>query len=408
MKRWLGQARKLALYVAIPGVSAVTPLLVYPAVTTRFGADGLAAVGIAQSIGIAFMTVSELGWSVLGPQRIGRATPEQRRGLYDSALATRLAASAILAPIAAVVAYFLATDHQPAAALLAAGFTLNALSPSWYLVGENKPLTILLVESLPRLALYVVAAALILAGSDLMLYGIAVGGAALLSPILFALFRRRAPWPSRLAFRSGVSVIRTQLPVTGGRAISVLYTSFPIALVGIVSPASVAVFTAAERLMRMGLGIVGAVPSRLQSWIGAVEGADLIKRSRMSLLFNTILGLVCGIIFVIAAPIAAQFIFSNSVEITLPIAIGGGCVIAAVCTSRGFGLSLVAEGAPNGIALANVGAAVTGVSVILVAARSLGAVGGFIGELASELVGIAIQAAALLRKRPGAAPPSAP
>jgi len=169
----------------------------------------------------------------------------------------------------------------------------------------------------------------------------------------------------------------------------------------------VAVFTAAERLMRMGLGVVGAIPSRLQSWIGSAEGADLVRRSRLSLLINSILGVLCALIFILAAPVAAQFVFSGSVEISLPIAATAGCVIAAVCTSRGFGLSLVAEGAPNGIAVANVGAAVTGVSVILLAARSLGAVGGFIGELASELVGLAIQATALFRKRPGSSAPQA-
>jgi O-antigen/teichoic acid export membrane protein len=392
VRRYWKQARTLLLYFLIPGISAVTPLLVYPALTSRYGAAGFAAVAIAQSLGYAGSVIAELGWGVLGPQRVARADGANRESLYQSAIATKSIAIAIIAPLAAIAAFVIAIDFKPAAALLAFATVTMASSPSWYLVGANRPLTILWTEALPRMLLLSSAAFAIVLGAPLEVYGIITLLAVMVTLVLASRATRHRLIPGRAAFSRGGAVIRAQLPLTFGRTISVIYTSLPVAIVGIVNPPSVALFGAIERLMRMALSILGGVPSRLQSWIGVAHGQERVTRSRRSLLVNLALGVVCGMGFALVAPWVASIVFVGEIPIPFEIAALSGCVLASICVSRGFGLSLVAEGKANWIAAANVAAAIVGLATIFALAGALGAAGAILSELLAELAGLIVQA----------------
>jgi hypothetical protein len=70
-------------------------------------------------------------------------------------------------------------------------------------------------------------------------------------------------------------------------------------------------------------------------------------------------------------------------------------VVLAVCCSRGFGLSLVAESKSNWIAVANIFAAVSGTTTIFLLAGALGLMGGILGEVVAEVVGLVVQGIAL-------------
>lgn len=391
----LRQFRTLAFYFAIPAISAVTPLLVLPALTAEYGARGLAAIGIGQSLGSTAAVIGELGWGVLGPQRIARATLEGRRQMYELALATKISALSLVVPLAALAAYYVADDHQAASALIAFAFGLTAMSPSWFLTGLNKPILILLGEALPRLVLSAGVAIAILAGAPLELYGLSLLAAVCITWVLVARVTGQRLWPSRQAFRAGPGAIRTQLPLTGGRIVSVLYTFLPVTLVALISPSSTATFTAADRLMRMALSLLGGVPQRLQSWVGVMNGHARLNRSRQSLMMNAMLGLVAGLGFAVCAPWVAVFVFSGSVTIDIHISAISGAAIFVICASRGFGLSLVAEGKANWIAAANIGAALTGVASIYLFAREWGTHGALLGTLSAEIVGLLIQALTL-------------
>lgn len=397
--RRLRQATNLLLYLLIPGLGAATPLLVYPALTARYGSEGFAAVAVAQSLGLAGATICELGWSVLGPQRVARAQAAERASLYQSALATKLIATIVGAPIAAVVAAAIATDYKPAAAFLAAASVATCLSPSWFLVGANRPLAILAFEGIPRLIIMAGVAGLLLVGAPLVVYGIGTLLAVIFTQIAVSLRFGQRLVPRFSVFVEGRSIIRQQLPLTGGRAVSVVYTSLPIAIVGIVNPSAVAVFAAVDRLMRMALAILGGVPSRLQSWVGSAPEDGRVKRSRQSLLMNTALGAIAGIGFAVLVPFVAGLVFSGTIDIVWEVAVLGGAILFAICTSRGFGLSLVAEGRANWIALANVFAAIAGVATTFALAGPLGAPGAQLGGLCAEVVGIAVQAACLFWAR---------
>lgn len=390
------QLRTVLLYLLIPGLGAVTPLLVYPALTSTYGPQGFASVAIAQAIGLAGATICELGWSVLGPQRIASADQVRRSDLYESALATKGLACIVGAPIAAFATSLIVTEHHAASALLAAASLLTCLSPSWFLVGANRPVAILVFESLPRLLLMALVAGLLLMGAPLSVYAVATFVAVVITQIAVSVRFKLRLLPSRNAFATGGSVIRAQLPLTSGRIVSVVYTTLPVAIVGVVNPAAVPVFAAIDRLMRMSLAILGGIPSRLQSWVGAVTGPDRRRRSRQSLLMNTALGFVAACGFAVLAPPVADIVFSGTIHLPIEVSALGASILLAICASRGFGLSLVAEGKANWIALANVGAAVVGVVATFLLARALGAPGAQLAGLSAELVGIAIQASCLV------------
>lgn len=166
MTRLLGQLTTLLLYGASPVVVALAPFAVVPAVTTRFGADGWAVCAVALSVGAAVAVVAELGWVVVGPQRVSR-DPRRHAEIHHDALASRLVALVVLAPVAVVAVTLLVDEHRGAAVLLTLGVAAGALSPTWLFVGLGRPGLTLLCEALPRVVLALAAAGVIALGGPL-------------------------------------------------------------------------------------------------------------------------------------------------------------------------------------------------------------------------------------------------
>ena len=301
-------------------------------------------------------------------------------------------ALAVGAPAAAMVALAVASDHEVAAAILAASMSLTALSPVWILIGLNRPGLIIVVDVVPRVLLNLAAALAISLGAPLAVLALVN----LLSvPFALAVAGRTArfsTWPRFADFRIGMRLARGHLPLTAGRSVSVVYTTALTAIIGALSPGAVAVYAATDRLLRMGLLVLAGVPARLQSWLGAAQGAELRRRSVQALLANLALGLCAAAVFFAVADPAAQLLFGGVVTIPSSTAALGSALVAAICISRGLGLALVAGRRPNTIAFANVAAAGAGLLVAIAAVPTWGANGGLLAALTAETVGIAVQA----------------
>jgi O-antigen/teichoic acid export membrane protein len=398
MRRAIRQLRGLLAYFSIPALGAVAPLLVIPAIASQFGGSAWASVAIAQSVGGAASIVAELGWGVVGPQRVAQVSSNRRFLIYRSALSSKAVASLILAPIAGVVTFMIAPQYAVECAVLAVGATIGALSPGWFFIGSGKPYMVLLTDSLPRLLANVISAAGILLGLPLALYA----GAMLVQPLVTLAAAGIILGPSFVPgwrdFRRSGKTIRAQSVIAAGRAVSVLYTALPIAIVGFVAPSVVPVFAASERLMRMSLTILSGVPNRLQSWIGGGQSLDERRaRARKSITYNALLGLVCGLGFAVLAPFVSHVLFAGTIEVPFAVSIASGALLWCICLSRGVGLALVASQQANSITTAIFFAAITGVAVLVPLTLTLGAAGAVLGELAAEIVGVGIQAAILGR-----------
>lgn len=396
MSRLARQIWHIGLFLVVPAASAAAPLAVIPAVTSRFGADGWSSVAVALAVGVAASVVAELGWSIVGPQRIAQ-NPGSRGSIYEAALASRLVAVLLAAPVAAILGFVLVDDHRLASAFLAVGVVLGALSPSWFFTGLGRPLLILACETAPRILAALIAALVIVAGGPLEAYGLGMIIAAVVCWLLAAKLGHLPLWPSAAAFRAVPATLRDQAVLVAGRGITTVYKSLPVVLVGFVSPGAVAVFAALDRPLRMGLQVLTAIPNRLQSWIGTPDRRLSARRSRISLLINGGLGVVAGAVFALAMPTVATVLFTGTIAVDAGLSLLGGVLIAVICASRGLGLSLVAASRANHTSAAALVSALVAVVGVPLGVNLAGVAGAVIGLIAAEAAGALVQIPFLLR-----------
>lgn len=399
-RRRLKSAGSFSLYLVAPVLSAVTPLLVFPSVTRMFGEPGLGAMGIAQSVGTAASVIGELGWAVVGPQRIAALSGHERARYVRLASASRLVALAVLVPLCILIVTALSPEFKFESAIISVGSTMAGLSLGWAWIGANRPSRMLFFESIPKLLLSVTAAGIISLGGSLAVYGVALIIGALISLLAGMLDFTALRADVRADRQEILHALREQAVVTGGRSITAGFTALPVTLIALVSPAAVPLFTAIDRLARMSLSVLAAVPNRLQSWLGSAGSIENLRhRNRWQILMNAGTGITVGILYAILVPFVASFVFSGTVHIAPSTAWISGLMIAVICVSRGLGLSLVAFGRAKWLLPSSAAACAVGICAVLGFGFLFGAIGGVAGVVCAEAVGALVQALALRRRK---------
>lgn len=389
---------RLAGFVLGPLLAAVSPLLVIPAVTAEFGAAGWTVMALALSVGGAAAVVAELGWGVTGPQRLGRE-PGRAGQLFAESLASRLAAVAVLLPVAVLVTVLLSPAHQIAAGLLAAAVTLSALSPAWFLIGRGQSWVLVAIDALPRCLAAAVAAIAIVLGAPLVAHGAALLLAAVVTWLLAGRLPDAVHLPGAAAFRAAPRVAREQSTLMVARAVSTAYTTLPAAVLGVVAPGTVPAFAAVDRLARMGLAVVAAVPSQMQRWLGHEDASVRAVRIPRALALNAALGVIAGTVVVLVMPTATDLLFNGVVRTDGALVAAAATLVAVVCPSRGAGLVLVAVDRAPSITTAVLVSAPVGIAALAAGALAWGAAGGMAGLAVAEALGLAVQLIALRVRR---------
>lgn len=398
MRRNLRRVLGLLPYFLIPAAGALSPLLVIPAVSSTFGPSGWAVMAIGQSIGGATGVIAELGWGVVGPQQLAKLGDRRRLRLYRVSLATRMLAGIPLAVAAAFVAALITPQSEMDAAWVAGGTALSALSPTWFFIGINRPLLILKTESIPKILTALVSGLLIFSGQSVIIFGILTVAQVACTLYLAGRSMGGPSLPGPAEFRIAPSVMRGQLIISFGRSVSVLYTYLPTSIAALVAPAAVPAFAAVDRLARMSLAVLSGIPSRLQSWLGSAVTVNAARRRTQTIQLNFLLGIACGVGFAVLAPWVAAFVFAGEVPISPELSWATGSLLALICASRGVGLVLVSVGGANGITLAIIPSAITGLALLIPLALSAGAVGVVVAGISAELVGLVIQYVLYRRK----------
>ena len=203
--------------------------------------------------------------------------------------------------------------------------------------------------------------------------------------------------PTAHTFRNSPQVIRSQGVVSIGRCINTLHTALPASLLGIVDHSSVAAFSAVDRPLRMGLVVLAAIPSRMQSWIVSTsEGVDL-KRARFAIASNFALGLIAAVAFSSLGPTVIRILFVGQIESSrLAISIAS-LLVLLICFSRGVGLTIVAYHRANSLTIAVSVAAAVGLVGSLTLGRTYGEVGVFTALVLAEAAGLLVQGLILRR-----------
>jgi len=391
-----GHAWSLMLFTLIPALGGIAPFVVIPAITAKLGIDVWASAAIAASVGGAGAVVAELGWGVVGPQQLAR-NPNSTARLFEESLASRMLAVLVMAPVAGLVTYLIVGNSHAAAALIAAATTAAALSPAWVFIGQGRPWMILAIDTGPKVAASLLAAVLIYQGEPLMVYAIVLIVAVIATYALATTVGQLPAFPAAIAFRRAPAVFRRQLVVIAGRCVSTVYTSLPTPILGIVNPGSVAAYAAVDRPARMGLGILGGVPSKLQSWIAQGPRDDLKRRCRVVVAINAGLGLSAGLVFFVLGPPLIEILFSGTLTPGMELILWGAFVVFLICTSRGLGLALVAVDSLGHITVAITVSAVVGIIGIIALGTQFGSGGAMAAVALAEATGILIQCVALGR-----------
>ncbi|PWJ45808.1 Polysaccharide biosynthesis protein [Quadrisphaera granulorum] len=382
----------MALYVVVPSAGLLAPLMILPVASSRFGAAGWASVAVGQSLGIAACALAELGWGVLGPQRVARAGPKYRSLLYRRALASKLLAAAACCTVVSVTAPLLVANNPLSASLAAVGSTLAALSSAWFFIGMNRPLWIVWADSIPKFGFSACIAGLLWLGLPLWSWGFLTIVQVLVSVVIALKLVGWDNAPRVGNWREAPALLRAQGVLIVGRGTSSLYTALPVSIVSAISPQSTAIYAALDRLTRMLLSLLAVAPTRMQQWVGHPrELAIRLKRSRQAFWLNAGLGAMAGVILALLSRWALSHIFSGVVEVTDLQCWLAGAVVSTICASRGAGLGLIARGLENRTTHAILPSALIGVVGVSVGSLYGGVSGAMLGVLSAELLGLAIQ-----------------
>lgn len=377
---------KAAGFFIPPVLASISPLLVIPAITARFGADGWSQIAVAQSVGLGASVLVDLGWSLTGAQRVGRASMRYRRHLYTRALWSRGVMMLPAGVVASIAAWLLCDGDvivSVGTALAAAG---AGLSSAWFFIGMGSPRDLLIYDSAPRMLLSVLAGVLLLCHSSLVTYPLCMLAGCVIPHIMYMCqekFTVRDLWYGTRRTRL---VVRYQLPSLVSRASNALYLALPVSIVSIFAPASVPQFAAVERLLRMGTSVLVAVPNIFQAWVGkAVSKLERERRVRIAVGISVLTAPAYAVGFCLAAPAISRYVFTGVVDIPYSLSLASGMVLAvSVMNKVTGGVGLVATRQIGHIARSMMLGGLLGCAAICVLSWLFGAIGAATGELVAE------------------------
>lgn len=304
---------KLAFYFAAPLLSFASPLILIPVIATRLGSPGWETYALGTATGAFLAIISELGWSLLGPQEVSGKPEAERSTLFWLSLQTKLPLVFVLtAPLLA--ASLILSENSTTMMLIGLGGLTSSLSSSWYFWGLSQPVVALVTESLPKLVGTLAAATLVWVSGDLVWVGVCA-----LSATVFTLVaasqrvRRQAPFALASTAAMRELYVR-QLPAIRLRVASGLYQAGTPTLVAFIAPASFAAFAAADRLLRITNFVFQALPSSQQADMGAASNRGAYKLARRYVIQNSFLGAVGGLAFATVGLPMQEWLFRGEVD----------------------------------------------------------------------------------------------
>jgi O-antigen/teichoic acid export membrane protein len=381
--------RRVVGFAMVPALSVLSPLLVLPLISHRFGPTGWSAVSIGQGTGGALSVVVGLSWPTVGAHLVASAgNAPARLQLYVDSMVSRLVVLAGLAPLGMLASALLAHDHRWAAALCALGLTLNGLTVFWYYVGVGTPRPLVVNEALPRLVAAGATVALLLAGADLWVFGalLVVSGAASAGLNYVTIMGGRPRRVTRV--RSFPAVMRGVVAQhgvgTASRVMYGVYNTASVSIVALVAPSAVAGYAAIDRLWRTAFNGVTALPQGFAAW---VSGGLPSARGRAARAAAAMAGLAvtafAGLWLIF--PVGMRLLFAGRATWTPTERLLAATVLAVCFLGQALGLvTAVPLGGESAVYLSNATAACLGVPLILVLARRHSVAGGLTAVLVAE------------------------
>jgi PST family polysaccharide transporter len=332
----------MALY-AVQFVLTILPLITLPWLARVLGPAELGVVIFVQSFSFLLGMLIEFGFQLSATRRIA-AQRGDRRAMGETVagvLGAKLGLMAIAAAVSVVVLLAVpAFRNDPK--LLAFGLAmalLQGLLPIWFFTGLEQMKLMAGIDVTIRL---ITAAAIIALvreeGQGVRVLWIWTIGAAVSVVILNALMYRRVPFMRPTSELRSIALKEGWALFIATAAVS-LYTSGTVFMLGlVVSSAQLALFSAAERVVRAAIRATGPISGAAYPRINHLlsEGrADRAQRlSALVLLAVTALAALASALIVVLAPVVIHLLFGDQFDESVgilrvlalllpPVAIGG-------------------------------------------------------------------------------------
>lgn len=343
----------IALY-GVQLVLALLPLVTLPWLARVLGPAELGLVVFVQSFSFVLGVLVEYGFNLSATRAIARQRDDPEAMAWTAAGVLGAKLSLIgAATLAALAALLLVPSFRHDPRLVAFGWgmaVLNGLSPVWFFTGIERLRLVATVDVAIRA---LTAAAIVLAvrhhGEGLRVLWIWTFGAGTSLAVLTALMYRRIPYRPPTGRLRALALREGRALFVAGAAVS-LYTSATVFMLGlVVSSAQLALFAAAERLVRAAIRatgpISGAAFPRVNHLLEAGRPARAQQLSLLVLAAVTALGSAAALALLWLAPWLVHVLlgdgFAGSVGILriLALLLPVGAVAAAVA-----GLWLISRG----------------------------------------------------------------
>lgn len=308
-------------------IGLLAPLIAVPYLARVLRPEGWAPVLVAQAIALWVVLVLDFGFDLSGTRAVARV----RASADDAATVVHRVQSAkfALLPFGAalvIVAFALTPTLEGRTKLL--GWTVafalvRGLDPFWYFQGVERVLGPVIVQTATRLAAALGVFFFVHSPDDAAnVLALQAVGAATATLVLGIWMRQRVPFraPSRRAATEG---FREGAPLFTFRAASGLFASSNVFILSLfATPAAVAVFGGAERLVRAGIGLLlpltQAILPRV-SHLGETDPAGARAVVRRSLGVVGVAGLVIGLVTFAFAPLIVQLLLGEGYERAVPL-----------------------------------------------------------------------------------------
>jgi PST family polysaccharide transporter len=396
-----------ALYIA-QAAGWIVPLATVPYVARVLRPEGWAPVLVAQAVGAWIVLMVEYGFDLTGSRDGARARrdPTALAGVVQRVLSAQL----MLAPFAlcALVAAFTWSPvlaGQPALLASAAVYAvLRGMNPLWFFQATERVvvaasidagarslagLGVFLVVQNPSDGWRVVALQAVFSGVSLA--------------ALFTLMRRSTSVPAP-SLAAGRAAIRDAWPVFGARVVSGVYIhANTLILAALASPVVVAMFGAAERLIRAAINLLQPLTQVFVPRVSYVRAADPAAADaivRRNLVRVGAFGVVLAAGAIVGAPLLVRALLGPGYEDAIPILrmLAALIPLTAVNTVLSFHWALPA-GFERRIVAVVCMAAVTSLAVAWLLVPGLAAAGMSAAVVSAEIVVMTALGTLYLRTR---------
>lgn len=398
-------AGRLGLYTINVLVVTAVGVFTIPVLIRAVGAGQWAQFAFLQTLAQIALIVVMYGWGVVGPSLVAAAGESERADMYADSLWVRGVLYLVVAPVTgAVGALFPHADvglsFAGAAILLLPGF-----SAGWFFVGQSRPGRLLLLDSLPMLALSIVGMIAAAARHSLWPYLLLLGAGYALAAIVSAAVILRGHAASRTGeqrvSRRVVRSLHSQRHAVTATVVNTLYVSAPMLVVKALMPASLPTYALMDRLYRYGSIAYGPIQQFFQGWIPGTEGRTPGRDRRMIRAVEAAAGVgVAGtLVLTLVGPAAARIFSHGEIRVTWTDLLPLGVAFAAVCVSTTVGYACLALVGRVRLVAVSTGIGVgVGLPLIVGAAWFIGRVPAVAGALALSEVAVATFQCAALRR----------